>query len=123
VDRVSEIVNVCPLTVLSGDDSLALPMMAVGAQGVVSVASNIVPKPLADMVHMALTGRWDDARRLHLRYYNLFKDLFLDTNPIPVKAAMHMMGMIEETYRLPLCRMSDKLKTKLRETLEELALI
>jgi 4-hydroxy-tetrahydrodipicolinate synthase len=123
VDRVSAIVTRCKIEVLSGDDSLTLPMMAVGGVGVISVASNVAPKPVADMVHAALKGDFVGARALHQEYYRLFTDLFLDTNPIPVKAAMAMMGLIEETYRLPLCEMSDSLKAKLRDCLKGLGLV
>jgi len=123
VDRVSAIVGRCGLTVLSGDDSLTLPMMAVGAKGVISVASNVAPEPVAHMVHFALAERWREARELHRQYYRLFTDLFVDTNPIPVKAAMAMQGAIEEVYRLPLCAMSAQNRAVLRETLAALGLI
>ena len=123
VDRVSAIVTRCNLEVLSGDDPLTLPMMSVGAKGVISVASNVAPKAVADLVHHALAGRWDEARALHLKYYRLFTDLFIDTNPIPVKTALAMMGRIEESFRLPMCEMSDALKGKLRETLHGVGLV
>ncbi|HOW98416.1 MAG TPA: 4-hydroxy-tetrahydrodipicolinate synthase [Kiritimatiellia bacterium] len=123
VDRVSQIAGRCGLALLSGDDSLTLPMMVVGGHGVISVASNVAPKAVADMVHAALRGDWETARRLHRQYYRLFTDLFLDTNPIPVKAALAMMGQCEETYRLPLCEMSDKVKATLRDTLKQLKLL
>lgn len=116
-DRVSAIVGECGITVLSGDDSMTLPMMVIGAKGVVSVASNVAPRQVANLVRLALGGRWDEARREHLRLFRLFADLFVDTNPVPVKAALAMMGRIEESYRLPLCPMSDAMKAKLRETL------
>jgi 4-hydroxy-tetrahydrodipicolinate synthase len=123
VDRVSQIVTRCKIEVLSGDDSLTLPMMAVGAVGVISVASNVAPKPVADMVHAALKGNWAEARALHQKYYRLFTDLFVDTNPIPVKAAMAMMGLCEEVYRLPLCETSEANKAKVRECLKQLKLV
>jgi 4-hydroxy-tetrahydrodipicolinate synthase len=123
VDRVSAIVNRCKLTVLSGDDSLTLPMMAVGAKGVVSVASNVAPKMVAKMVRLALNDDFKEARKFHLKMYRLFCDLFIDTNPIPVKTAMAMMGLIEEVYRLPLCPMTDEQKTQLRGCLKELKLL
>lgn len=116
-DRVSAIIGQCDITVLSGDDSMTLPMMAIGAKGVVSVASNVAPRQVANLVRLALGGRWEEARREHLRLFRLFTDLFIDSNPVPVKAALAMMGRVEETYRLPLCPMSDALKAKLRETL------
>ncbi len=123
VDRVSQTVSRCNIEVLSGDDSLTLPMMSVGAVGVISVVTNVAPKPVADMVHAALNGDWKTARELHLKYYRLFTDLFVDTNPIPVKAAMAMMGLCEEVYRLPLCEMSEANKTKVRDCLKQLKLI
>jgi 4-hydroxy-tetrahydrodipicolinate synthase len=123
VDRVSQILACCNIEVLSGDDSLTLPMMAVGGVGVISVTSNVAPKAVADMVHAALKGDWQTARALHGKYYPLFKDLFVDTNPIPVKAALAMMGLIEEVYRLPLCEMSEKNKAQLKGTMQALELI
>jgi 4-hydroxy-tetrahydrodipicolinate synthase len=119
VDRVSAICNCCALTVLSGDDSLTLPMIAVGARGVISVASNVVPDLVSAMVRAALAERWPEARALHARLYPLFRDLFIDTNPVPAKAAMAMQGRILETYRLPLCPMTDELKARLRKTMDE----
>jgi len=123
VDRVSEILTRCDIAVLSGDDSLTFPMMAIGATGVISVASNVAPRPLADMVEAALNGNWEDARELHLKLYRLFSDLFIDTNPIPVKAALNMMGLVREVYRLPLCPMNNEAKDKLRETMQPLGLV
>lgn len=123
VPRVSQIMALCDLCVLCGDDPLTLPMMAVGAKGVVSVAANIAPQPVAAMVHAALGGHWEEARRLHQAYFQLFNDMFIDTNPIPVKAALAMMGQIAEVYRLPLCAMSPALKNRLAETLRNVKLI
>jgi len=118
VDRVSDILSRCRITVLAGDDMLMLPMMAVGAKGVVSVASNVIPQAVAKIAHLALKEKWDEARKIHLKYYKLFCDLFLDTNPIPVKAAMAMLGLTREVYRLPMCAMSVGLKKRLRETMK-----
>ncbi len=123
VDRVSQIVARCPIEILSGDDALTLPMMAVGAVGVISVASNVAPQAVADMVHAALRGDFVGARQLHQRYYRLFTDLFVDTNPIPVKAALAMMGRIEEVYRLPLCELGEAPRRKLAETLRAVGLM
>jgi 4-hydroxy-tetrahydrodipicolinate synthase len=119
VDRVSAILNQCDICVLSGDDPLTLPMMVAGASGVISVASNIVPEAVVRLSHLALEGNWDEARVVHRTYYQLFCDCFLDTNPIPIKAAMAMAGLIEESYRLPLCSMDDTLKKRLRQTLAD----
>lgn len=123
VSRVSQILAECDLCVLSGDDPLTLPMMIVGGQGAISVASNVVPQAVADLVHSALKGDWAQARQLHNTYFRLFTDLFLDTNPIPVKAALALMGEIEEVYRLPLCPTSPAVKAKLTECLQSLHLI
>jgi len=123
VDRVNQILRRCNIIVLSGDDSLTLPMMVVGARGVISVASNVAPGALAEMVHQAGEGRWEEARALHRRYYPLFADLFLDSNPVPVKAAMALMGLIEETYRLPLCATTQEVKDKIAECLKSLGLL
>ncbi len=123
VDRVSQIRTRCDLAVLSGDDSLTLPMMSVGGSGVISVASNVAPRAVSDMVRHALAGRWAEAREMHLRYYPLFADLFIDTNPIPVKTALAMMGRIEDAYRLPLCELGEGHKKKLEATLRAVKLL
>ena len=123
VERVSAILDACGLPVLSGDDMLTLPMMSVGAQGVISVASNLVPRMVGDLVRAAARGDLAAAGCLHTRLYHLFRDLFIDTNPVPVKCAMAMTGRIEEIYRLPLCETSDKVRQQLRQTLRELQLI
>jgi len=104
--------------ILSGDDSLTLPFMAVGAQGVVSVASNVIPRAVAQMVSAFARGDLSRARRLHAKFAPLFKDLFLETNPVPVKAALAMMGVIAEEYRLPLVPMSAANRVKLKATLK-----
>ena len=123
VSRVSRILDACDLCVLSGDDPLTLPMMIVGGQGVISVASNVIPQPVAEMVHTALNGDWARASQLHRTYFRLFTAMFLDTNPIPVKAALAMMGLIKEIYRLPLCSPSQAVKTQLAECLQSFGLI
>lgn len=123
VTRVSQILETCAICVLSGDDPLTIPMMAVGAKGVISVAANIVPKAVTGMVHSALAGNWVKAMNLHRKYFRLFSDVFMDTNPIPVKAAMAMLGLIEEKYRLPLCPMSKTLRGEMAACLKKLKLI
>jgi len=104
LDQVSQIISLCSkdFTVFSGDDSLTLPIMAVGGKGVISVAANIIPLQVAQMVGSALTNQWDKARQLHLELFPIFKILFIETNPIPVKAALAMMNMITMEWRLPL---------------------
>jgi len=118
VSRVSQILSLCDLCVLSGDDPLTLPMMIAGGKGVISVASNVVPQAVAELVHSALKNDWPRAAQLHRQYFRLFSDMFLDTNPIPVKAALAMMGEIEELYRLPLCPTSPAVKAKITECLK-----
>jgi 4-hydroxy-tetrahydrodipicolinate synthase len=124
-ERVSALRNVVPpdFTVLSGDDAQTLPFMAVGAVGVVSVASNIIPKPMAELVSNFQEGRPTDSMRIHLRYFRLFKDLFIESNPIPIKTALHLMGMIEPEFRLPLCEMSAANREQLSRTLSALKLL
>jgi len=97
--------------------------MAVGAAGVISVASNIVPREVSDMVHAAQQGDFAKAGQLHAKLFPLFKDLFIETNPIPIKAALAMAGRIEETYRLPLVPMAEQNRNQLRKTLTALGLI
>jgi 4-hydroxy-tetrahydrodipicolinate synthase len=123
VARVKQTLDACAIEVLSGDDGLALPMMRDGAVGLISVASNVVPGVVASMVHAALEGNWDAAQGLHDRYACLFDAMFIDTNPIPVKAALAMQAKIDEVYRLPLCPMEDTLKKDLREVLAGLELL
>jgi len=119
-DRVSQLrATLGPgFEILSGDDALTLPFMAVGAQGVISVASNVIPHQVAQMVEAFTAGKAAAALKLHQRYYPLFKDLFIETNPIPVKAALAMLGRIEEEYRLPLVPMSAKNRATLRATMK-----
>jgi len=105
-------------TILSGDDSLTLPFMAVGAHGVVSVASNVIPRDVAHMVRAYANGNTSLALKLHEKYYPLFKDLFVESNPGPVKAALALMGMMEDEFRLPLVPVSAANREKLRKTLK-----
>ena len=118
-DRVSQLRGALgrKFSILSGDDSLTLPFMSVGADGVVSVASNVIPRQVARMVKVFRAGDAAAALRIHQRFYPLFKDLFIESNPIPVKAALAMMGLIAEEYRLPLVAMSAKNREVLEATL------
>jgi 4-hydroxy-tetrahydrodipicolinate synthase len=109
--------------IMSGDDSLTLPFMAVGAQGVISVASNVIPRQVAQMVKAYAAGKTRAALKLHQQYYPLFKDLFIETNPVPVKAALAMLGQIEEEYRLPLVPMSAKNRETLRATMKAVGVL
>jgi 4-hydroxy-tetrahydrodipicolinate synthase len=106
--------------VLSGDDALTLPLMALGAEGIVSVASNEVPGLMSKLADLALGGGWAEARALHNRLLPLMEANFLESNPGPVKAAMASMGLLEERFRLPLVPVQDKTRARLREILQEL---
>lgn len=119
LDQVSEILTLCPrgFTVLSGDDVLTLPMMAVGARGVISVVSNLLPRENARLCAAALKGDFATARRLHLELFPLVKGLFLETNPIPVKAAARMAGLCGDELRLPLTPMTSANRRELRRRL------
>jgi 4-hydroxy-tetrahydrodipicolinate synthase len=110
-------------SVLSGDDNLALAQIAVGLDGVISVGSNEIPKEVADMVHAAVDGDYVSARSIHYRILNLLEGNFLESNPITVKTAMAMMGLIEEQFRLPLVPMQEANKKKLKVILQELGLV
>jgi 4-hydroxy-tetrahydrodipicolinate synthase len=124
MDRISELMKLLGdnFVVLSGDDSLTLPMMALGAKGVISVANNIVPVEVKNMVDYALKGDFKKALELHLYLFELFKVLFIETNPIPVKTACWALGMCEKEFRLPLCEMKPENEKKLIETLKKYGL-
>jgi 4-hydroxy-tetrahydrodipicolinate synthase len=122
---MSQVVAACgpDFIVLSGDDNLTLPLMAVGGRGVISVIANLVPRDVADMTHAALDGDWKRARELHYKLFPLARAAFLETNPIPIKEAMAMVGMIEPEFRLPMCRISDANREKLRAVLRQYGLL
>jgi len=123
VDQTVEILRETDITVLSGDDSMTLSLMAVGAKGVISVAANVVPKMVVDLVDLATAGDFEAARDLHFRLYPLFKTLFVETNPIPVKTAMEMMGRMSAEMRQPLSPMEPAHAAMLREVLSELGVV
>ncbi|MFO0011768.1 MAG: 4-hydroxy-tetrahydrodipicolinate synthase [Planctomycetota bacterium] len=119
LDQCSQILNTTNLTVLSGDDSLTLPMMSIGAEGVISVAGNIVPKDLLAMVRAALDGNFAEAARLHHKLFPLCRDMLsLATNPIPVKGAMKLLGRDTGELRLPMTELEPKEFDALRRTLQ-----
>ncbi len=103
----------------AGDDAVVLPVAALGGVGVISVASNLLPRQVSDLCHAAIEGRYDEARRLNRQLIPIFKAMFIESNPIPVKAALAMIGMIEEVYRLPLTPMSKANRDKLEQVLIE----
>ena len=109
--------------VLSGDDAVTLPLMALGADGIVSVVSNEVPDQMARLAELALAGKWDDARALHYRLLPLMEVNFIESSPGPVKAAMTMMGLLEEHFRLPLVPIKEASRTRVREVLTSLSLL
>ena len=118
LDQCSAIIGTTDLTVLSGDDSMTLPMMSVGAEGVISVAGNLVPGPMIELVEAALSGDFAEARRLHHRLFSLCSNMLgLATNPIPVKAAMQIVGRDSGEMRLPMTPLDEDLKDRLREAL------
>jgi 4-hydroxy-tetrahydrodipicolinate synthase len=119
-DRVSQLRAALgpKFEILCGDDSLTVPFMSVGANGVISVASNLIPREVSRLVSACARGDGRTAAALHAEYFSLFKDLFIETNPIPVKAALAMMKLIREEYRLPLVAMNPKNQATLRTTLK-----
>ena len=124
-DRVSQLRAALPakFSILSGDDSLTLPFLSVGATGVVSVASNVAPKAVSQMVERFLKGDLKGAQKLHAKLYPLFRNLFIETNPTPVKAALALMGHIDPEVRLPLVPLGDKSLAILDQTLRQQGLL
>jgi 4-hydroxy-tetrahydrodipicolinate synthase len=125
LDQMSQVIAACgpDFAVISGDDNITLPLMAIGGAGVISVIANIVPRETAELTHAALEGDWKRARDLHYRLFPLARAAFLETNPIPIKEAMAMAGMIEPEFRLPMCRMSDANRERLRGILKPYGLV
>jgi len=121
VERVSELRQRLPdaFTILSGDDSLTLPFMSVGAVGVVSVASNLFPAEVCALVRAYESGDAKSAQMQQRKMFSLFKDLFIEPNPVPVKTALGWRGLISSEVRLPLCEMSEANQARLRKTIEE----
>jgi 4-hydroxy-tetrahydrodipicolinate synthase len=125
LSQIMEILSERPanFSVLSGDDAVTLPLIALGAQGIVSVASNEVPDLMSQMTNLALAGEWDEARRLHFRLLPLMETNFIESSPGPLKAAMAMMGLLEENFRLPLVPVTEKSRVKIREVIAGLGLL
>ncbi len=125
IAQIGEICTRVPagFRVFSGDDALTLPVIALGGSGVISVASNEVPGMMAEFVSSCLEGRWEEARGWNRRLYPLMRANFIESSPIPVKAALAMMGKMHEVYRLPLVKISDGARGKLAEVLKGLELI
>src|SRR5262245_33353856 len=125
LSQIMEILRERPagFSVLSGDDAVTLPLIALGAQGIVSVASNEVPDLMSQMTNFALDGKWDEARALHYRLLPLLEINFIESSPGPVKAAMAMMGLLEENFRRPLVPITEKSRARVREVLSELGVM
>ncbi len=124
--QVTDVIRMCPrnFILLSGDDFTAFPTMAVGGKGVISVASNLMPKEMANMMNAFMKGDIDKARRIHFKLFPLFEALFYETNPVPAKTALAEMGRIESAeVRLPLAAMSEANKDRLMDVLRSLKLV
>jgi 4-hydroxy-tetrahydrodipicolinate synthase len=119
LDMASEIASLCEITILSGDDSLTLPLASVGGRGVISVLSNIIPAEIRKLTDACLAGDMQAARDMHLKHFPLFKGMFTETNPIPVKTAMAMLEMDNGEMRLPLTAMSEPNRVRLEALLQE----
>lgn len=125
ITQMAEVLNAAPdgFAVFSGDDAITLPLMALGGVGVISVVSNEAPAEMVALVAAALRGDFAEARRLHRRLLPLMQANFIESNPIPVKAALAMMGLIQENYRLPLVPMKPENRAKLQAALEQAGLV
>jgi 4-hydroxy-tetrahydrodipicolinate synthase len=123
--QIMEILRERPanFSVLSGDDAVTLPLIALGGEGIVSVASNEVPDLMSRLAELALAGNWTEARDLHYKLLPLMEVNFIESSPGPVKAAMSMMGLLEENFRLPLVPIQEKSRARVREVLAELGLV
>jgi 4-hydroxy-tetrahydrodipicolinate synthase len=125
ISQMAEVCNAVPeaFAVLSGDDAVTLPLIALGGVGIISVASNEIPREMAEMTRAALTNDWETARRIHRKYLPLMLANFIESNPLPVKAVLAMMGRIEEVYRLPMLPMRRDTRSKLQKVAAEAGLI
>jgi 4-hydroxy-tetrahydrodipicolinate synthase len=123
MDYVSQLRSMSDIIILSGNDNLTLPLMALGARGAISVLANVVPKLCSDMIAAVDRNDWTTARDIHFRTFALTEALFCETNPIPVKAALHMMGIVGDEIRLPLTKLADKDAPRLRKELAALGLL
>ncbi|KJJ85072.1 dihydrodipicolinate synthase [Candidatus Omnitrophus magneticus] len=123
VQQVMEIIDSCDITVLSGDDSMTLPFMSLGAKGIVSVAANVIPDKIHNLAQSFLDGDIDKARKIHYEIIPVCNAMFIETNPIPVKTTLAMMGLIKEEWRMPLCEMMESNRNKLKEIIKKYGLI
>ncbi|MDD5454840.1 MAG: 4-hydroxy-tetrahydrodipicolinate synthase [Candidatus Ratteibacteria bacterium] len=123
LDQVSKIISLCDIVVISGNDSVTLPILSVGGRGVISVAANVVPRKIHNLVCSFKEGDLKEAKKIHIGLFPLFEALFYETNPIPVKESLALMGKIQPYLRMPLCRMGDENKEKLIRVLKGLKLV
>ena len=125
LSQVTEILHRCgdKIIVLSGDDALTMPILAIGGKGVISVTANIIPGKMAELAQLCLQNDWKRAKELNLQLFPLFQAMFFETNPIPVKTAVSLMGMIRDEFRLPLCSMSEMNLNRLKEVLTNYQLL
>jgi 4-hydroxy-tetrahydrodipicolinate synthase len=125
MSQIADVFNAVPdsFLVFSGDDAVTLPVISLGGVGIISVASNEIPRPMAELTRAALGNDWTTARAIHRRYLPLMQANFIESNPIPVKAVLAMMGKIEENYRLPLTRMKAENRAKLEKVVQQLELV
>ena len=123
MDQADQIMQLCGLPVLSGEDSLNFPLIAIGACGVISVVANIAPRLVKGLVAAALAGNMEEARSIHKVLYPVSKAVFIETNPIPVKTALGLMGMIKPELRMPLCEMRPENKKKFKAVLKKLGVL
>jgi 4-hydroxy-tetrahydrodipicolinate synthase len=125
INQMAEVCNAVPehFAVLSGDDAVTLPLIALGGVGIISVASNEIPREMSEMTRAALNNDWETARRIHRKYLPLMLANFIESNPMPVKAVLAMMGKIEEVYRLPMLPMRRDTRSKLQKIAAEAGLI
>jgi 4-hydroxy-tetrahydrodipicolinate synthase len=125
ITQQMEVIRLAPpnFRVLSGDDAFTFPLMALGGAGLISVISNEVPRQMTNLTHLLLEGKYDEARKLNAKLLPLMQANFIETNPIPVKAALAMMGKIKEVYRLPMCAMKPENRSKLEKVLAEQGLL
>lgn len=122
LDMASEIMSLCDITVLSGDDSLTLPLMAIGAKGVISVASNLIPSEIKALTHSALQGDYKRAAQIHLRLFPFIRSLFLDGNPAGIKHAMKLAGLDTGELRLPLWEANDATRKAIEQQVRKLGI-
>jgi len=125
ITQIAEALNVVPddFIVLSGDDAVTLPLISLGGQGIISVASNVIPAQISQMTQAALDDNWTTARKLHRKYLPLMQAMFIESNPMPAKCVLSMMGRIDENYRLPMVRVKPETRTKLEALAVQLGLL